>query len=176
MNWKPLLVIVLALALAACSEAFGDPSGKFDSLEDEISAQRNAIEDILLGSLGEYSTIGVSVDMVYCEPLPEWRAGTGLIIRPNEGTVGDGVEAIVAEIGARGIDVETHDPSSGRVHPIYTADIGDFGGDLSFRWSDQPEPGIQVSLVGGCYPEDQIDTDDPLSLEVQEGLATLVRQ
>ncbi|MCP4303272.1 MAG: hypothetical protein GY788_00005 [bacterium] len=172
--WIVTTVVILVLVVGVVAtfyfdlghRAYGYSEGKYATIEEDIEAEREALTLLLDEALGRYDELGLSVGVFFCQPLMEWGPSTSVVVNPERGTPADGVNAILAVLERRGLKPELH-------AGVYEVDLEGFGEPLRFFSSDQPQPGIAVTLGGGCYPERRIIADDPYSLEYEEGLSGL---
>lgn len=151
----------------------GAQEGTFSTLEADIAAQRQVIDNLLENALGDYQILGerVSVDACYLHE-DEHNSGTMVIVRPIAVSAQEGAEAMAAELERSGLRVETKTIVN---DPLYSAEIDGFPLSLWFQFSDGPDPGIEVHLAGECYTADQVETADPRELSTERGIGFLRR-
>jgi len=148
----------------------GAEKGGFETLEADIAAQRQVIETVLEDSLGDYEILGERVDVGLCYLHNHERdSWTRVIAQPVDISPHEGVEAMADDLRRRGFHVEPLAYGNGG----YATEIRGFPHSLWFFSSDTPEPGIEVTLGGGCYTADRIETTDPDRLAYEIGLKHL---
>lgn len=169
MRVRACALAMLMMLLGACGGASGQPTGSFDSLEEEAAAQMDSIVGLLDAALPSYSVEGTRVNVGPCEPIGGWKVGTELLVGTGDLSPEEGLEAIVAELESRGADGERPADESEPGGADYRVDLGEFGGSLWMYWSLNPLPTIALVQPGGCYGEDQVLSDDPHDIEIEEG-------
>ena len=169
-------IVLMALLVAGCRSTFGVEAGGFGTLEADLAAQRAEIDSVLNDALDSYDILGVRVDVAPCDPISEWKGGTVLVVLPTEGSVSDGVDAMVSALEDRGLEVETIEPVGSERLRSYSVELTGFDRPLWFWWGTDPTLGIAVSLGGGCYDEGDIGVGNPGDLAVQEGVTSIVHE
>ncbi|MCP4305207.1 MAG: hypothetical protein GY788_10100 [bacterium] len=168
-------LLIVGFLAAGCRGSFGYSGGQFETLAEDVAAQRPEMESVLDEALGAYDLVGISVSILPCEPLSEWSSGTRLVVRPSVGDTAGGIAAIVEVLEARGIKIETYDPFLDRQESdSYGGDYPGFEGFSLWRGSE-PEAGIVFDLGSGCYPEGRTGADSPHDLSFEEGFVNLVQ-
>lgn len=163
---------VLALVAGGCNSAFGYKTGSFETIEEEITFHKTVIEDLLDESFDEYEISGLSVSVNPCEPVPQYAASTVFLIGSQSGDPEQDVEDIVEVLEARGVNV-TPIPSS-FYNQEYDVQIDGLVDPLRIAWGLEPEPGVLLSINGGCYGDNRIVAEDVFTLDHDEGDTSLV--
>lgn len=171
-----VVLTAICLIVSACRGSFGYEAGEYDTLADDVAAQRAEMEATLSIALGPHELIGERVRISPCEPLSEYSSGTRLVIRPEAMGIVDGIAAIVESLEAQGVSVEAFPPvGPSQVSESYGGDYLGFGGFSLWR-ALEPEPAIVFGVSSGCYAEGRIGVDNPHDLSYNEGVTILTQE
>jgi hypothetical protein len=155
---KLVSLVLVAMVIASCAEAFGSRTGRDESLVVELDTAEQVLFAELDRVFGDYTVIAEGEFVGRCEPLEMYSGAHSVTIEV------DGVDQHAAFdmyiAGRRGL----HEHSSAE-SPSRSAgfDVDGIGGQMAV-FDQAGAGGLRVAANTGCYGEESWGVDDPLTL------------
>lgn len=183
-----VVVGVLVVVVGACTvieeRVLGYKRGSFESLEAELVFVEEYVVGLVDGVVDEYE-FGELIQIHGClESGGLISVGYRRSVVPRSASVVEVHDALLAEMTERSgsiklVSVQLEEQPDPENIEFTTDDVGQLGfsakvdGLVKSIWVQVvsgSEPGLVVSLGTGCYEPGRVESDDPFSLEREEGI------
>jgi len=156
---KWILVVVIAVLVSSCAEAFGDRTGRHESLVAELDAAEQVLIAELDSVFGDYTLLAEGVEVTPCEPLEMYDAG--YMARITVAGVDQHTAYDMFIDGRRGLNKVIIEGDPDRSAGF---DVDGITGQVSvFDYANVD--GLRVAASTGCCEEDSRGVDDPRTLQ-----------